>query len=112
MKANGLYFGVNQLGSSARPAGLNCLCVWTIHIHQAIFKTQQQEINMEYSIFPTERSAKKWATEHILRSILLTGICIEAVKEAGWVNKAGQLGGEYQAGEYWVWYKLSDLKGF
>ena len=65
---------------------------------------------MDYSIFPTERSAKKWATEHILRSVLLAGISIEAVKEAGWVNKAGQLGGEYEAGEYWVWYKEADLK--
>mgnify|MGYP005826868113 CR=1 FL=1 len=61
---------------------------------------------MDYSIFPTERSAKKWATEHILRSVLLAGICIEAVKEAG-----EQSDGIYQAGEYWLWYKQSDLKG-
>ena len=68
---------------------------------------------MEYSIFPTERSAKKWATEHL--KPLLDGVfwtyTIETVKKAGWVNKNGQLGGEYQAGEYWVWYKQSDLKG-
>jgi hypothetical protein len=66
---------------------------------------QQQEINVDYSIFPTERSAMKWAEEHILRSVLLAGISIEAVKEAG-----EQSDGMYYAGEYWVWYKETDLK--
>jgi len=60
---------------------------------------------MDYSIFPTERSAKKWAIEHILTSVLLAGISIEAVKEAG-----EQSDGIYYAGEYWVWYKEADLK--
>ena len=60
---------------------------------------------MEYSIFPTERSAKKWATEHLKPLGVFWTYTIEAVKDAGF-----KADGIYYAGEYWVWYKLADLK--
>jgi len=46
VSTNSVPFGGNQLGSSAR---LVVLCVWTVHIDQAIFKALKQEINYVFT---------------------------------------------------------------
>jgi len=60
---------------------------------------------MEYSIFPTERSAVKWASENLGCNKYIK---LEIVKEAGY--EGGKIYGKYHAGEYWLWYRESDIK--
>ena len=56
---------------------------------------------MEYSIFPTERSAVKWAREN------LTGNwSLEVVTEPKWVNQYSR----YVAGEYWLHYRNNAIR--
>jgi len=59
---------------------------------------------MEYSIFPTLKSAIKWEQENLNRAVVHT---IETVKEAGF--EGGKIYGKYHAGEYWLWYRESDI---
>ena len=55
---------------------------------------------MEYSIFPTLKSAQKWARENLTPKYYDA----ETVKESGF-----QSDGRYYAGEYWIWYRESDI---
>ena len=56
---------------------------------------------MEYSIFPTERSAVKWAREN------LTGNwSLEVVTAPKWINQYS----EYVAGEYWLHYRNNAIR--
>ena len=57
------------------------------------------DMSWTYSIFPTERSAVKWARENLVT------FSIEVVKEDGWKDQYSV----YVAGEYWLWYRESNI---